>query len=225
MKGLTFRLLAALCFFLGSQARSENLNTILDQISSDLETKKACEVTNSTSTQATNKPAQKSSSSASASARKSAQPAQGEPKDANPELTPNSHGVPDGTYRCTSVNSESGTRFSFRTTNYFVVHGNSYEWFRKTEILPTGQGRSLGEIQRSWTLCLAGSISKPDKDTIRLKPRTLKIVARSPNNLPDSETSHSELRPLLGGSGVFGLTYANRRLFEPSSGKQWLRSQ
>ena len=55
MKRSAFTIVAALCLLLGARARSENLNSILDQISSDLETKKASGSTNSTGTPATKK--------------------------------------------------------------------------------------------------------------------------------------------------------------------------
>jgi len=55
---IIFSLLAALFLFIGAQAHSENLNSILDQISSDLEKKKESGATNSTSIQSTKLPAQ-----------------------------------------------------------------------------------------------------------------------------------------------------------------------
>ena len=48
---ITFSLIAALCLFIGTQAHSENLNEILNQISSDLEKKQESGATNSTSIQ------------------------------------------------------------------------------------------------------------------------------------------------------------------------------
>ena len=55
---MTFVLLAAICLLYGVSAHSENLNEILNQISSDLDKKKESGATNSTSTQTTKMPTQ-----------------------------------------------------------------------------------------------------------------------------------------------------------------------
>jgi hypothetical protein len=148
-------------------------------------------------------------------------PSKPAPKRAPVPKPANAHGVPDGTYHFHLANN-SGPHGSAVENNHFVVHGNTFEWWKDTNFTPTDAGRRAGKTSNSYRCKVTGPISRRANGTLLFTLAAVQIVSSQPKDNPSARSFAASLREQQKQrDGGWSLTFVDGRLLEPSSGNTW----
>jgi hypothetical protein len=135
---------------------------------------------------------------------------------------PNPHGVPDGTYDFPPQSRFDPPIGNSVNKNYFVVHGNTFEWWMSYEFTPNEAGRQAGRVPESNRYKVTGPISRRPDGMLSFSLASIQLVASQPKDNPRSRVQIDKLHAQMKqGAGCWSLAYANGNLFEPSSGNAW----
>lgn len=137
--------------------------------------------------------------------------------------TSNGHGVPDGKYYMAAKETK-GEHGSARQANHFVVHGNTFEWFRTTTYSFNAAGRRAGKYDYNYVVRQSGTISREAKGDLSFDPNLAEIISRSPKQLPDAKTDIDSIKKSLKGR-PFRLRYSTGRLSEVGTSSAWALSR